>query len=179
MLWTIFKEFSRIGICTIGGGSAAIPYMMELPGMHHWLTMEKLATIIAVSECAPGPGGISMSTGIGYQAAGVSGSIAAVMGICFPSLILMTAIAHFMEKFEHSKKRKAFFYGVRAAVCVSIAWAVYRLLRVSIVIEGAFKPELMLLYLAGILLMRAKLTKGIHPLVWMILAAGTGVLIGT
>lgn len=178
MLWTIFKAFVRIGICTIGGGSAEIPYMMELSGRYHWLTMEKLAAIIAVSECAPGPGGVSMSTGIGYQAAGIGGSIAAVLGICFPSLILMTMIAHFIEKFENSETLKAFFYGVRAAVCISIAWAVYRLLKISVIAEAGFQPEMAALYLIGIVLMRAKRTKKIHPIVWMALAAGAGILTG-
>ena len=80
--WTLFRVFARIGLCTLGGGVATIPYLMELPEQFHWITTKQLAVIIAVGESAPGPGGVNMASYIGFTMAGIGGMVSAVARAC-------------------------------------------------------------------------------------------------
>ncbi len=130
--WTLFRVFARIGLCTLGGGVATIPYLMELPEQFHWITTKQLAVIIAVGESAPGPGGVNMASYIGFTMAGIGGMVSAVAGLCLPSFIIITIIATFLRNFNHSSVVKRFFYGLRPAVVAVIASAVLRLMDISL-----------------------------------------------
>lgn len=78
--WLLFLTFARIGLFTLGGGSATIPYLLELPKKFSWVTEEQIAVVIAVGESLPGPGGVNMASYIGFLAAGIPGVLCAVAG---------------------------------------------------------------------------------------------------
>jgi len=59
----LFWEFFKIGLFSIGGGLATLPFLYTLAQTHpHWLTAKTIADMIAVSESTPGPIGINMAT---------------------------------------------------------------------------------------------------------------------
>ena len=123
----LFLNFARIAVCTLGGGSATIPFLMELPQKYDWVTTEQLAGIIAVGESAPGPGGVNMASYIGYEAAGIPGVLSAVAGLCLPSIVIVSIIAICLHGFQNRPAVKQFFYGLRPAVDMvrtipGIAW---------------------------------------------------------
>lgn len=174
--FTLFHVFARIGLCTLGGGAATIPYLMELPSKFSWITTEQLAVIIAVGESAPGPGGINMASYIGFTAAGIGGMISAVSGLCLPSFIIITIIATFLRNFNQSPIVKRFFYGLRPAVVAVIASAVLRLMEISFLQKGEICWQAIFIFFIGCVFMHLPYTKKLHPLIPISGAAVLGIL---
>lgn len=57
ILLKLFFEFARIGLFTIGGGMASVPFLMDLSERTGWYTQAQLVDMIAVSESTPGRSG--------------------------------------------------------------------------------------------------------------------------
>ena len=111
LLLRLFLEFFKIGIFAVGGGMAAIPFLQDLATKTGWYDQSLITTMIAVSESTPGPIGINMATYVGNNVAGVIGGITATLGVIIPSIIIVTVISKFLEKFRSSKIVNDIFYG--------------------------------------------------------------------
>ncbi len=70
---TLAIEFFKIGLFSIGGGMATLPFLMDLTTRYDWFTASELTNMVAISESTPGPVGVNMATYAGYSAAGVPG----------------------------------------------------------------------------------------------------------
>lgn len=173
---TLFWTFARIGLCTLGGGAATIPLLMELPGRFGWVTPESLAAIIALGESAPGPGGVNMAGCIGHAAAGLGGTLCAVAGLCLPSVIIVTAIALFVHGMQNSRYIKQFFYCLRPAVTAAIAVAVLSLMGVMLVRGHTVYGRAAALYLAGMVVTHLPQCRKVHLFVWIVCAGFLGAL---
>lgn len=124
---TLFFEFLKIGLFSVGGGLATLPFLYQLADKYDWFTRVELIDMIAISESTPGPIGVNMATFAGYNAAGILGGIIATMGIVVPALIVIISIAKVLDKFKGNKYVNAAFYGIRPAVAALIlasAWNV-------------------------------------------------------
>ena len=55
-------EFFKIGLFSIGGGMATLPFLMDLTGKYDWFTISELTNMVAISESTPGPVGINMAS---------------------------------------------------------------------------------------------------------------------
>ena len=113
---TLFWEFLKIGLFTIGGGLAALPYLFELAERYTWFTSEQVVDMIAIAESTPGPIGVNAATFAGYQAAGMLGGIIATLGFAVPGLIVSIIVAKFLATFHENRFVKASFLGLRPAV---------------------------------------------------------------
>ena len=58
----LFFEFAKIGLFTVGGGMACVPFLLSLSERTGWYTQSELLDMIAISESTPGPIGINMAT---------------------------------------------------------------------------------------------------------------------
>ena len=74
-------EFFKIGLFSIGGGMATLPFLMDLTKKYNWYTASELANIVAISESTPGPVGVNMATYAGYNAAGIPGALIATLSL--------------------------------------------------------------------------------------------------
>jgi len=120
----LFLSFFKIGAFSFGGGYAMLPLMKETVIDHHgWLTNAEFIDILAISEMTPGPIAINMATFLGYRVAGVLGSIVATVSVILPSLIVMSLIFYFINKFKNSPYSDYFFKGIRPIVIGLIASA--------------------------------------------------------
>ena len=173
IVWTLFWTFARIALCTLGGGAATIPYLLELPQKFDWITAEQLAVIIAVGESAPGPGGVNMASYIGFEAAGIPGVLAAVFGLCVPSLLLAAIISAFLRGFSKKPAVQHFFYGLRPAVTAVIAVAVLNLMSISLLHGDQINLPAAGIFALGCLALWLPRFQKLHPLV---LIAGSAVL---
>lgn len=179
----LFIEFFKIGLFSVGGGLATLPFLQQLIYKYGWVTSEELLNMIAISESTPGPIGINMATFLGYKTAGVFGGILATVGIVTPSLIIIIIIAHYFTKFSEKHILKSSFYGIRPAVAGLIGAAGFEVAKVSIFNLNRYmesKKFLQLFDLKGILLFGVilflinKYKK--HPIIYIILAAVVGVI---
>ena len=111
----LFLEFFKIGLFSVGGGLATLPFLKELIDKYGWISQDELLNMIAISESTPGPIGINTATYVGYQVSGVLGGIIAVAGIVAPALLIIIVIAHYFDKFYERPLVKGAFYGSQAS----------------------------------------------------------------
>ncbi len=132
-LWTLFWTFAKVGVMTFGGGYAMLPILQrEVVEDQHWATDEEIADYFAIGQCTPGIIAVNTSTFIGYKQRGIIGGIVATLGMVFPSIVIICALAGLLTQFiENIYVRKA-FSGIRACVCVLIFNAVWKLRKSSL-----------------------------------------------
>lgn len=93
MYFILFWTFFKIGLFSFGGGYAILAMIQqEVVLRHHWLTQSSFADVVAISQMTPGPIAINAATFIGFQQAGIPGSLLCTFGVILPSLLLMLAI---------------------------------------------------------------------------------------
>jgi len=179
----LFTVYFRIGLFSIGGGLATLPFLQEIVHKYGWITTEELLNMIAISESTPGPIGINTATFVGYNTAGVLGGLIATLGLVAPSIIIIAIIAHYFSRFSEEHLVKSAFYGIRPAVAGLIGAAGFEVARVALLNEEAFtltKRLGDLFDLKGVLLfilmfyLIRKFNK--HPISYIVLAAFIGIV---
>ena len=177
----LFLEFCRVGLFSVGGGLATIPFLTDLGERTGWFTSGQLADMIAISESTPGPMGVNMATYVGFHTAGVVGGVVATVGLVFPSVVIILIIAGFLEKFRQSKAVDAVFYGLRAASVALITAALLQVAKIALLAPGEgmpFQLNLMSVILAVIIFALVKFSplKKLHPVCFIGLAALAGIV---
>lgn len=174
-------EFFKIGLFSIGGGMATLPFLMDLTDKYDWFTISELTNMVAISESTPGPVGINMATYAGYNAAGVAGAIVATLALTAPAWIIIILIAKFLENFSENKHVKAAFYGIRPAVAALIGYAVWELLKIALVsaAEGKIQVNMVnaVVCVGAFALLQIKKLGKLHPLVWIAAGACVGIVL--
>ena len=172
----LFLEFFKVGLFTIGGGLASLPFLYELAEKYTWITKSMIADMIAISQSTPGPIGINMATYVGFKSGGILGGIIATFAIVLPSFIIIIIIANFLNKFKNSKLVDSAFKGLRPTVTGLIAVAWFEIIKISIInvnslFDIVINLKALIVFLA-ILLLTKKFDK--HPIVFI----GIGALVG-
>lgn len=169
--WDLFFTFARIGACTFGGGYAMLPILQrEVVEKRGWATVDELMDYYAIGQCTPGVIAVNTSTFIGAKNKGVPGAICATAGMVFPSIVIITIIAAFIQQFAHLEAVQHAFAGIRIAVCALVLQSVWKIAKKGIV-DGFTAAILPVTFIAVAFF-------GCSP-VWMIIAAGAaGVLAG-
>lgn len=177
---TLAFEFFKIGLFSIGGGMATLPFLMDLTTKYDWYTASDLANLVAISESTPGPVGINMATYAGYHAAGVPGAIVATLSLTAPALIIIYVIARFLENFSENPTVKAVFYGIRPTVAALIGYAVWELLKIALVSTSGGVSHIdytsVFICVGAFLLLQVKKLSKLHPLVWIAAGAVIGII---
>ena len=181
----LFLEFCRVGLFSVGGGLATIPFLTDLGERTGWFTSGQLADMIAISESTPGPMGVNMATYVGFTSGGVLGGIVSTLGLIFPSIVIILVIAQFLQKFRQSKVVDGVFYGLRAASVALITAAMLQVARIALLrpaagLESAFAsdPNWPPLARAVVVFLCVKFTplKKVHPIFFILASAVVGVV---
>ena len=106
----LFYEFFKVGLFSVGGGLATLPFLYDISDTTGWFTHGQLADMLAISESTPGPIGINMATYVGFTTGGIPGAVIATVGIITPSIIVILLIAKFLQAFRDNKYVKGAFY---------------------------------------------------------------------
>lgn len=177
----LFFEFFKAGLFAVGGGLATVPFIREMGATYGWVTEAEVANIIAIAESTPGPIGVNAATYVGYNVAGIPGSIIATLGLITPSVIIIILVAKAIHKYYTSHMVQSLFKSLRPATIGLICAAGFSLLMVALNIKADFKAfrfsadlsTLLRLGLFGVFCFFTffKKTSKIHPL-FFILAGG-------
>ena len=177
----LFYEFFKVGLFSIGGGLATIPFLYDLASRRpEWYTASDVADMIAISESTPGPIGVNMATFAGYQTAGISGGIIATLGLIAPAIIIIFIVAKILSAFKDNKYVKSAFYGLRPASIGLILAALFGVVKIALInleattIAGFFNIKGILL--AVCLFVLQKFFKKIHPIELIAIAAVVGIV---
>ncbi len=154
----LFWEFLKVGLFTVGGGLASLPFLYDISDKTGWYTHAQLADMIAISESTPGPIGINMATYVGFTSAGIIGSVLATLGFIIPSIIIVSIVSGFLKKFSENKFVKGAFYGLRAVSVALICAALVSVVKISLINIPLFQETgavLDLISIPGIILAAA------------------------
>jgi chromate transporter len=134
VLIKLFLAFSYIGAVTFGGGYSMLPmFQRELVVKNKWLTDVEMTDIFSVGQCLPGVIASNTAVFVGYRQKGVLGSIAAALGVAFPSVVFILIIAAVITNFADIPVVLRAFAGLRVCVSVLILNTVIQLWKKAIV----------------------------------------------
>ncbi|MDR2515862.1 MAG: chromate transporter [Spirochaetaceae bacterium] len=173
-------EFFKIGLFSVGGGLATLPFLYRFAETHPLLDPAMIPDMLAVAESLPGAIGINLAIYTGFRCAGIPGALAAGAGLAAPSIIIILIIARMFAAFRENRAVQAAFTGLRPAAAGLLSAAFLLALRGSLWnAEAAAWRERIRLPECGIFLALFLLTRKIklHPAIWIILAGTAGVLL--
>lgn len=188
-LFRLFWEFFKVGLFTIGGGMASLPFLYDMADRTGWFTASQLADMLAVSESTPGPIGINMATYTGFTVSGVPGGIIATFGFVLPELLIVLIICRFLDKFKSNRYVEYVFYGLRACSVGLIAAAGLLVIKISLLTPEAFEssgllrdlfniPQLLLAAFLIVCTRFIKPLKKLHPVLFIAFSAVVGIIAG-
>ena len=166
----LFLTFAKVGVMTFGGGMAMLPILQrEVVENKGWATDEELTDYFAIGQCTPGVIAVNTATFIGQKRAGIAGGIVATLGVVFPSLLIIVALAGVITSFSHLTWVQHAFAGIRVCVCVLIFNAVVKLWKKSVVDKKT-------LALYAVILLASLLTD-LSPVIFVLFAAVSGIVL--
>lgn len=123
-LWQLLVSYLKIGFFGFGGGYAMLSLIhSEVVVRNGWLTNGEFSDIVAISQMTPGPIALNSATYIGYEVAGIPGSIVATTAVCIPALTIMMLITRFFLRLHDNRFVKGVVSGMRPIVVGMIASA--------------------------------------------------------
>lgn len=166
----LFWTFAKMGVVTFGGGYAMLPIIQrEIVEKRHWASEAEVMDYYAIGQCTPGIIAVNTSTFIGYKRKGILGGFAATFGFVFPSLVIITMIAAFLQNFAHISYITHAFNGIRACVCALILDAVIKLGKKSIIDKWCA--------VICVLITLLSIFTSLSPVVFVVLAGIAGITI--
>ncbi|MHC1787729.1 MAG: chromate transporter [Christensenellales bacterium] len=130
----IFLTFARVGGLTFGGGYAMLPILQrEVVDKRKWISEADVMDFYAISQCMPGIIAVNTSLFVGNKIKGARGSVAAALGVVFPSLVIIILIASFISNFAHLPLVQNAFAGIRVCVFVLIINAIMKLGKAALI----------------------------------------------
>lgn len=170
ILLQLFLAFAKVGVMTFGGGIAMLPILQrEVVESRHWATDEELSDYYAIGQCTPGIIAVNTATFVGQKLAGIPGGILATLGVVFPSVVIITALAGVITVFSEVVWIQNAFAGIRVCVCVLIFNTALKLAKKAIVDWKAA-------VIFGVILLGALLTP-VSPILFVLGAALAGILL--
>ena len=187
ILLQLFWEYFKIGLFSVGGGLATIPFLYSLGTKTGWFTVGEVADMLAVSESTPGPIGVNMATYVGYRCAGIPGSLVATLGLITPSILVILLIAAALQSFRKNRYVEGAFYTLRPAstgLIASAGWSVVVLVLANVprftetgVLWDIFRWKSIVLFaVLWVATNCVKPIKKLHPAAFLGFAALCGIL---
>ena len=134
---SLFWEFFKLGLFTIGGGMAMLPLIQDIVvEKKGWMSDEEALDCIAVGQSLPGVIAINMATYIGRQKKGLPGAVCATAGVILPSFLIIILIVEVLEGLGDSRWLAGALTGIKAAATGLIGYSAYKIGKKTL--NGAF-----------------------------------------
>lgn len=107
MLLPLILAFLQVGIVAFGGGLSTLPLIhYQIVTNAGWLTEDQFAQVLALSQVTPGPIAINAATFVGYQQAGVWGSLVSTLALVAAPVSALTIVLMILQKCSAEKSSK-------------------------------------------------------------------------
>ena len=117
----LFLTFLKVGLFTFGGGYAMIPIIEHTcVEQKRWITHDEMMDVTVMAESTPGPIAINCATYVGYRQAKMPGAMTATLGVVLPSMLIIMAVALFLDNLLEIPVVASAFKGIKLAVGVLI-----------------------------------------------------------
>ncbi len=179
----LFFEFFKVGLFSIGGGLATVPFLYDLSYKTGWFTPQQLTDMIAVAESTPGPIGVNIATYAGFNTAGIPGGIIATIGLVAPSFIIILLVIKVLKRFHEHSAVQSLFMGLRPASIALIAAAGVTVAELSLFsLDGLQAAGLTAdifnfkaIILAAAVFICLRIFKW-HPIIYILISAAVGII---
>lgn len=129
----IFLLFLKVSSMIFGGGVVIIPLLeAEAVKKRKWITSEELIEYYAISQLIPGLNIPDVAMFIGYRLRGISGLIAATLGITIIPFILVLIFSIFIGLISDLSLIKTAIWGVSIGTIVILISAIKTIWKSSI-----------------------------------------------
>lgn len=175
VLFRLFVSYLKIGFFGFGGGYAMLSLIhSEVVVRNQWLTNGEFSDIVAISQMTPGPIAINSATYIGYEVAGVLGSVVATVSVCLPALTIMMLITRFFLRLRDNRYVRGVVMGMRPVVVGMIASAALLLIFPHSEDGRSFIDGWSWVIFVGVMVASVK---KVNPILLIVLSAVAGVVI--
>lgn len=155
--------FAALSLIAVGGAGAVMPDMYRhAVDAQGWMTADDFATLVALSQAAPGPNVLIVAL-LGWKVGGLPGGVVATVGMCLPSSMLAF---HFAAAWQGLRGTPVY----ETAQAVLVPAAVGLILASGYVLIRSADHGLAAYAITGATILLAVKTR-IHPL-WLLGAAG-------
>ena len=181
----LYIKFVLIGLFSVGGGLATLPFLYEMAANYNFFTAEDIGNFLAIAQSSPGAIGVNTSAQIGYLAGGIPGAFLTALGLISPAIIVIIIVSRILSAFKENATVKAVFTGLRPAATGLIFAAGFGVIALSLYsmdiihqggvwYEGIRWKEVILLAVLFILVLKFKK----HPILYIAAAGVAGVILG-
>lgn len=132
-LLELYSTFFFVGLTTFGGGLAMLPIVEhEVCDKKKWVTEDELMDYYAIAQSTPGIIAVNVATFCGKKIAGTMGAILATIGVVTPSIIIITAIAKFIDIINQINWVRKALMGINVAVAANLTYTAYNFTKRSV-----------------------------------------------
>ena len=128
----LFIEFFKIGLFSVGGGYATLPFLYRLIDVYGWYSTVDLTNMIAISLLTPGPVGVNMATFAGFKTMGIFGGVLATFSIVLPSYLIVIFVSKLLKTSSESIWTKSILHTLKPAGCALLTAVGINLFKTSI-----------------------------------------------
>ena len=98
LAFALAYELAQMSLFAVGGAASVIPDLhRRIVENRGWATESRFAEMVGFSQVAPGPNMLVVSL-IGWKIAGFPAALAAFIGMCTPSSVLVYGLSRFWER---------------------------------------------------------------------------------
>ena len=133
---------------------------------HKWFTEDEISDYIAIAQSCPGPMAVTSSMVVGFQSAGILGSLAAVWGVITPPFVIMVLVSIFYQTIVSNPYVTIFMRGMQMGVVAMLLDVC-----IGLFLNATKKPGAYTLVVMAIAFLYVRLTN--CSIMW--LAVGCGV----
>lgn len=112
----LFWEFIKVSCFTFGGAYGAIALIRDMVVSNGWLSEDRLAYMIAISESTPGPIMVNMATYIGSDQAGFWGAVVATVAVVLPAYLVILLVLGILKNTIQNRYVQAVLRGLKPCV---------------------------------------------------------------
>ncbi len=132
----LFLTFAQFSLMLFGGGYMIVPFLVQTyVEEKHLLTLDEFGNLMAIAQMTPGAVSMNAATYIGYLENSFIGSIAASLGLVFPTLFLSMLAISLLNKWKNTQIFTGVLRGARLAALGMIIYACLIFMDISVFTE--------------------------------------------
>ena len=151
---------------TANSGYAIIAVMRDdFVNKRKWFTEDEMSDYIAIAQSCPGPMAVTSSMVVGFQSAGILGSLAAVWGVITPPFVIMVLVSIFYQTIVSNPHVTIFMRGMQMGVVAMLLDVC-----IGLFLNATKKPGIYPLVVMAIAFLYVRLTN--CSIMWLAIGCG-------
>lgn len=187
----LFLGFLKVGLFSFGGAYGAIPVIREVVMQNGWVSEEKFAYLLAISESSPGPIMVNTATYIGNEVGsqaygawgGLLGSALATFTVCMPAFVIILVLSMILKNALKNPYVLAVLDGIKPCIIGIIMATGLHMIIENCMVNGLSIPKnrqtfvIMAVLLAAMFVYKKIKNKAISPILLIAVSAISGIVV--